>query len=335
MRNDYILSVRDLAVEFHTDEGIVHAVNGVNFQIPRGKTFALVGESGCGKSVSTQAIMRLLPKTARIVSGEIIFHRTNGSSVDLTKLNAKDPELFKIRGKEISIIFQEPMTSFSMVHTIGQQITEMIMLHETVTPDEARERVIYLLDRVGIANPKQTVDMYPFSLSGGMRQRAMIALALACNPSLVIADEPTTAVDVTIQAQILSLLKELQAEFGLSLLLITHNFGLVAQLANYVAVMYMGKIVEQAPVQEIFSNPVHPYTKALLNSLPVLGQKVKGKRLPSIKGTVPNPYEQILGCRFHTRCEEKIDGCQHNEPVPVEVGPDHLVSCNLLQQKGE
>lgn len=330
--NQSLLEVRNLAVEFHTDEGIVHAVNGISYQISKGKTLALVGESGCGKSVSTQAILRLLPKTSRITSGEIIFQRPEGP-VDILKLGLKDPQLFKIRGQEISIIFQEPMTSFSPVHTIGQQIAEVILVHEDITSQEARERVIHLLARVGIPNPGQTYDNYPFGLSGGMRQRAMIAMALACRPSLIIADEPTTAVDVTIQAQILGLLKELQAEFGVSLLLITHNFGVVAQLADRVAVMYLGHIVEEAPVKEIFSNPYHPYTKALLKSLPMLGRKAINKRLASISGTVPNPYEKVVGCAFHTRCEVAFAPCSITEPQGFFHRPEHWVCCHQFHSE--
>jgi peptide/nickel transport system ATP-binding protein len=297
----------------------------------------LVGESGCGKSVTAQAILRIIPKPGLITQGQILLHRSTapGSSeeFDLAQVDATGQQIRSIRGKDIAMIFQEPMSSLSPVHTVGAQIIEVIRLHQTVTKAEARQRAIQALRLVGIPRPEMRVDAYSFELSGGMRQRAMIAIALACRPSLLIADEPTTALDVTIQAQILELMQRLQQEMGMSILLITHNLGVVAALSHRVAVMYLGRIVEQATKEEIFNHPKHPYTQGLLNSVPRVGDK-KGRRLWAIEGVVPHPYAQIQGCAFHPRCPKIMRGvCDKEYPPTVEVGTQHSVACYLYGGK--
>ncbi|AAD35152.1 peptide ABC transporter ATPase [Thermotoga maritima MSB8] len=322
-----VLEIRDLKVYFDLTEGTVKAVDGVSFDIRRGEILGLVGESGCGKSVTAQSILRILPKSARIVNGEIVFHR-NGKTLDLTRLDPEGEEIRDIRGKDISMIFQEPMASFSPVYTVGAQMIEAILLHENVSKEEARKRVVEMLKKVKIPNAEKVVDMYPFELSGGMLQRCMIAMAMSLNPTLLLADEPTTALDVTIQAQILYLMKELQKEYHSSILLITHDMGVVAQMADRVAVMYLGNIVETAEVFELFKNPLHPYTQALLRSIPKIG--IRKTRLETIKGMVPDPYNLPTGCRFHNRCEKFMKGlCDVKEPPEVEVKPGHKVKCFL------
>ncbi|KAF2959240.1 ABC transporter ATP-binding protein [Thermotoga sp. 38H-to] len=322
-----VLEIRDLRVYFDLTEGTVKAVDGVSFDIRRGEILGLVGESGCGKSVTAQSILRILPKSARIVNGEIVFHR-NGKTLDLTRLDPEGEEIRDIRGKDISMIFQEPMASFSPVYTVGAQMVEAILLHENISKEEARKRVVEMLKKVKIPNAEKVVDMYPFELSGGMLQRCMIAMAMSLNPTLLLADEPTTALDVTIQAQILYLMKELQKEYHSSILLITHDMGVVAQMADRVAVMYLGNIVETAEVFELFKNPLHPYTQALLRSIPKIG--IRKTRLETIKGMVPDPYNLPTGCRFHNRCEKFMKGlCDVKEPPEVEVKPGHKVKCFL------
>ncbi|ABQ46885.1 oligopeptide/dipeptide ABC transporter ATPase [Thermotoga sp. Mc24] len=322
-----VLEIRDLRVYFDLTEGTVKAVDGVSFDIRRGEILGLVGESGCGKSVTAQSILRILPGSARIVSGEIVFYR-NGKTLDLAKLDPEGEEMRDIRGKDISMIFQEPMASFSPVYTVGAQMIEAILLHEKVSKEEARKRVVEMLKKVKIPNAEKVVDMYPFELSGGMLQRCMIAMAMSLNPTLLLADEPTTALDVTIQAQILYLMKELQKEYHSSILLITHDMGVVAQMADRVAVMYLGNIVETAEVFELFKNPLHPYTQALLRSIPKIG--IRKTRLDTIKGMVPDPYNLPKGCRFHNRCEKFMKGlCDVKEPPEIEVTPSHKVKCFL------
>jgi len=322
-----VLEIRDLKVYFDLTEGTVKAVDGVSFDIRRGEILGLVGESGCGKSVTAQSILRILPKSARIVNGEIVFHR-NGKTLDLTRLDPEGEEIRDIRGKDISMIFQEPMASFSPVYTVGAQMVEAILLHENISKEEARKRVVEMLKKVKIPNAEKVVDMYPFELSGGMLQRCMIAMAMSLNPTLLLADEPTTALDVTIQAQILYLMKELQKEYHSSILLITHDMGVVAQMADRVAVMYLGNIVETAEVFELFKNPLHPYTQALLRSIPKIG--IRKTRLDTIKGMVPDPYNLPKGCRFHNRCEKFMKGlCDVKEPPEIEVTPSHKVKCFL------
>ena len=263
-----LLSIQNLQTHFFLDEGVVRAVNGVNLEIPLGETMSIVGESGCGKSVTAFSILQLIASPGRIVSGEIVFHRSNSDNVVLTNHKEKDKRIRAIRGSEISMIFQEPMSSLSPVHTVGNQIMESLILHTNLGKAEARLQVIDMMQRVGIPNPVERFNQYPHQMSGGLRQRAIIAMALICRPKLLIADEPTTALDVTIQAQILQLMRDLQTEFEMSILLITHDLGVVAEMANQVAVMYMGKIVEQAEINELLTNPQHPYTQALLESVP-------------------------------------------------------------------
>ena len=323
-----LLEVKNLKTYFFYDEGTVKAIDGINFRILKGKTLGVVGESGCGKSVTAQSILRILGPRGEIVEGEILLHR-DGETIDLTKLDPQGEEIRKIRGKDITMIFQEPMTSLAPVYTIGDQIVEAILLHQDVTPEQARQIAIEMLRKVGIPKPEERIDAYPFELSGGMRQRAMIAMALSCNPSLLIADEPTTALDVTIQAQILDLMRSLQQEIGMAIMMITHNMGVIAEMADDVVVMYLGKIVESAYVNDIFYDPKHPYTIALLKSIPKVGKKVRA-RLESIKGMVPDPYNLPSGCRFHTRCPSYIRGvCEKGEPPEVEVAPGHKASCFL------
>ncbi len=323
---DTLIEVRELKTYFYTEDGIVRAVDGVSFAIERQKTLGVVGESGCGKSQTALSIMGLVPMPpGKIVGGQVIYHR-NGQAVDLTKLDPKGKEYRSIRGNEIAMIFQEPMTSLNPVYTIGDQIMEAIMLHQKKNKREARELAIEMLRQVGIPLPEQRVDEYPHQLSGGMRQRAMIAMALSCNPHLLIADEPTTALDVTIQAQILELIKELQREYHMSLMMITHNLGVIAETADDVVVMYLGKVVEHAPAWEIFHNPKHPYTQGLMESIPALTKKKE--RLKPIKGVVPDPYNIPKGCPFQTRCPYVMDVCKEMPPLK-EVVPNHKVACWL------
>lgn len=329
--NSPLLRVRDLKTYFFSREGTLKAVDGISFDIDRSETLGIAGESACGKSVTAQSILRIVPKNGRIVNGEIVL-QLNGRFIDLVKLNPQGKEIRKIRGKEISMVFQEPMTSFIPVYTIGNQIMEIIRLHQNCTHKEARERAIDVLKKVGMPNPSKTIDAYPFNLSGGMRQRAMVAMALSCQPSLLIADEPTTAVDVTIQAQVLELIKELQRELNMALIIITHDLGVIAELADKVLMMYLGKGVEYSPVDEIFHNPKHPYTKGLLASIPKVTSKFE-QRIKPIAGVVPSPYEILSGCKFHSRCPEYMPGiCDGEEPFLVEVGKDHQASCFLYSR---
>jgi oligopeptide/dipeptide ABC transporter ATP-binding protein len=315
-----LLQVRNLKTSFFTPEGEVRAIDGVSFEIGEGKTLGLVGESGCGKSVTSLSIMRLVASPpGKIVGGEILYRGR-----DLLKLS--NEEMRRIRGNEISMIFQEPMTSLNPVFTVGNQIGEAIRLHQGLGKKETRAKTIEMLRLVKIADPESRVDAYPHQLSGGMRQRVMIAMALSCNPSLLIADEPTTALDVTIQAQILELMKELKQKIGMALLLITHDLGVVAEQADEVAIMYAGKIVERADTRTIFTRPSHPYTVGLLNSLPgVTGQKKK--RLDAIPGVVPNPLYLPSGCRFRDRCPRAREICAEAEPALEMKEPGHLAAC--------
>ncbi len=310
-----LLEVRDLVTSFKTEHGLLRAVDGVSFSVPHGKTLGLVGESGCGKSVTSLSILQLLPTPpARIEGGSILF-----KGRDLLKLTIGD--MRSVRGNEISMIFQEPMTSLNPVYSVGAQIIEAIRLHRDDSRKQARARTLELLKLVGIPSPDQNIDSYPHQLSGGMRQRVMIAMALACEPALLIADEPTTALDVTIQAQILELLRRLQGELGMSVLLITHDLGVVAEYADDVVVMYAGKVVETAPVRTLFANPRHPYTRGLLGSLPRLGQP-RGARLHTIEGMVPDLRRLPPGCRFGGRCPMVIDACREREPDLRAIEPD-------------
>lgn len=329
-KNIPLLQVKNLKVYFYLEEGILKAVDDVSFDIGRKKVLGIVGESGCGKSVTAQSILRIVPHPGRTVGGEILLHQ-NGNLVDLARLDPSGRDIRAIRGKEITMIFQEPMTSLSPIHTIGNQIMEAVLLHRDVSQSEARELTLEMLYKVGISNPHQRIDEYSYQLSGGIRQRAMIAMALSCNPSLLIADEPTTALDVTVQAQILELMKELQREFGMSIIYITHNLGVIAEISDEVLVMYLGKVVEHANADEIFHNPLHPYTIGLLKSIPKVGKKAR-TRLEAIKGTVPLPLDLPRGCRFYQRCREAKEGiCDVDNPPLIEVTKGHRVSCFLYK----
>ena len=315
-----LLEVSHLSTSFFTDKGEVRAVEDVSFTLEGGQTLALVGESGCGKSVTALSIMRLVDPPGRVVQGKILF-----KGRDILALSKK--EMRQIRGKSIGMVFQEPMTSLNPVFTIGDQIGEALQIHTDLSAGDIRKEVVGLLEKVRISSPERRIAQYPHELSGGMKQRVMIAMALACQPDLLIADEPTTALDVTIQAQILDLLKDLQAELGMAILLITHNLGVVAQFAKEVIVMYGSKIAEQGTVEQIFGNPSHPYTRALLNSLPRPGDR--GKRLESIRGTVPSPLQYPQGCHFSTRCQEVLEHCADQPPPLVQVEPGHESVCWL------
>ena len=334
--NELLLNVKNLKVHFELREGIVQAINGVDFEVTHSKTLGVVGESGCGKSVTARAIMGLIPVPGKIVTGEILFHeQKNGETgriIDLAKLNPKGKEIRSIRGAEIAMVFQEPMTSLCPVHTIGNQIMEVIRLHQNMNKAEAREKAIEMLKLVGMPKPEQTIDCYPHQLSGGMRQRAMIAMALSCHPTLLIADEPTTALDVTTEAQILELMRELQQKLGMAILYITHNLGVIAEMAEEVIVMYLGRVMEKAEVDAIFYDPKHPYTRALLQSIPRLDQE-EVRRLETITGTVPGASAIPQGCPFHPRCPEYISGvCDVKSPPSIEVKPGHMVACHLYEK---
>lgn len=326
-----LLEVKDLRIHFFTDEGVVKAVDGVDLTIERGKTLCLVGESGCGKSVTSRAFLKIVRSPGKIVSGQMLYHRQGKQPkvVDIAKMDAKGSEIRTIRGKEISMIFQEPMSSLSVMHTIGNQIIETIQLHETVSKQEARNRAIELLRQVEIPRPERLIDEYAFRLSGGMRQRAMIAMALSCNPTLLIADEPTTALDVTTQAQILSLIRSLQAKYGMAVLFITHDLGVVAEIADDVAVMYLGRIVEQSNVDTLFHDPKHPYTQALLRSIPRIA--AQRQELTPIEGMVPSPYRRPGGCPFHPRCAKRMSHCSTIVPSETNLNGNHLVRCLLYE----
>lgn len=322
-----VLEVENLHTAFHTDEGELPAVAGVDFSVPRGKTLAIVGESGCGKSATAYSILRLIQPPGRIHQGSIRFHPSEGGTIEMTSLAENSPVLHAVRGGVAGMIFQEPMTAMSPVHTIGNQLREAIQTHHRVSRKEADARTVEMLRRVGIPGPETRLNQYPFQLSGGMRQRVMIAMALMCRPQLLIADEPTTALDVTIQAQILDLIKNLQEETGTAVLLITHDLGVVAQTAHEVAVMYLGRIVERAPVRPLLKTPRHPYTRGLLDSIP--GINIRKQRLNAIRGTVPSLTAIPSGCPFHPRCPYAEPGRCDTGPAPVlrEIDTRHQVAC--------
>jgi oligopeptide/dipeptide ABC transporter ATP-binding protein len=322
--SEIVLEVRNLKTYFHTDEGVVPAVDGVDFTLKKGKTLCVVGESGCGKSVTAYTVMRLIPMPpGKVESGEILYKGKN-----LVKLT--ENEMRDIRGNEIAMIFQEPMTSLNPVYTIGNQIVEAIVLHQKVNSKEARQRAIKMLTKVGIPDAEMRIDEYPHQMSGGMKQRVMIAMALSCNPEVLIADEPTTALDVTIQAQILDLLQQLQSTEGMSILLITHDLAVVAEVADEVLVMYASKVVEKAGVVEVFQNPKHPYTQGLIKAIPQLGNRVD--RLNEIPGQVPKPQNYPEGCHFADRCPQVMDICSQKDPGMTEVSTDHFASCFLYEE---
>jgi len=318
LQKNPLLEVRSLSTHFFTEEGVVRAVENVSFEIYPGEILGLVGESGCGKSVTGLSLLKLIPiPPGRIVNGDILF---DGRSL----LNLEEKEMEKVRGNDIAMIFQEPMTSLNPVFTIGDQIMEAIILHQRLDKTEARKRAIDMLDRVKIPSPEKRVDSYPHQLSGGMRQRAMIAMALSCQPKLLIADEPTTALDVTIQAQVLQLLKEIQREMGMSVMFITHDLGVVSEIADRVAVMYAGRIFEYGPIEAIFGEMRNPYTRGLMHSIPQLTER-KG-RLNTIPGQVPDPMNLPVGCKFHPRCYMMIEDCKKGEPI-FQVDGDHFSRC--------
>jgi len=361
-----VLDVKDLRTYFFLDEGVLKAVDGVSLSIDERRTLGVIGESGCGKSVTAQSVLRIVPDPGRIIGGQVLLSRPTeeiarlreqagaggdggvGSAtvagagrlgtLDLAALDDRGPLIRAIRGKVISMIFQEPMTSLSPVHTVGDQIMEAILLHRTRDKAEARTIALEMLDRVGISNPAQRIDEYAHQLSGGMRQRAMIAMALSCHPALLIADEPTTALDVTVQAQILELIKELQGQLGMAIQYITHDLGVISEVADEVAVMYLGRVVEKGTVRQIFKDPLHPYTERLLKSIPRLGKKA-GLRLDAIKGTVPIPLDPPARCGFYSRCPVAIEGvCDRLIPALVEpqrAGDGHQVRCFLHDRTEE
>lgn len=325
-----LLEINDLKVHFFTNEGVVKAVDGVSYSVERGKTLCVVGESGSGKSVAARAILGIVHHPGKVVGGAIRYQQPGGGAeaIDITALDPRGAKIRGIRGKEIGMIFQEPMASLSPLYTVGSQIIEAILLHNNISKAEARNRTIELLRQVGIPRPETRVDEYPFRLSGGMLQRCMIAMALSCNPKLLIADEPTTALDVTTQAQILDLMRELQATYHMAILFITHDLGVVAEIADEVAVMYLGTVVERGDADTIFNAPAHPYTQALLESIP----KISPERiqLNPIKGMVPSPFNRPKGCPFHPRCAHAIRGtCEQIAPETMSIAPGHTVRCLL------
>jgi peptide/nickel transport system ATP-binding protein len=330
-QDNYLIEINDLKTQFFTARGVVRAVDGVSFNIRRGHTLGVLGESGCGKSVTAFSILQLVRKPGKIVSGEILYHRTsNGSGDEIVNITDLEPDsvaMRQIRGGEIAMVFQEPMTSLDPVYTVGDQIIEAITYHQDVGKREARNIAIEMLDRVRMPQPQQAVDRYPHQLSGGMRQRAVIAMALSCHPNLLIADEPTTALDVTTEAQILRLMNDLQDELGMAIMYITHDLGVIAEMVEEAVVMYLGKVVERADVRTLFYDPKHPYLKALLRSIPKIGHKQQ-HRLDAISGMVPDPHNIPSGCSFHPRCPDATPGlCDRQEPALVEISEGHLVRC--------
>ena len=327
-----LIEVKGLKTYFFTDDGVSRAVDGVDFSIAEDQSLGMVGESGCGKSVTALSIMGLVQPPGRIVAGEILLHR-DGKVTNLAKLDPKGPQMRAVRGNEIAMIFQEPMTFLNPVYTIGEQIAEGIVVHKELTGKQARAQAVAMLEAVGLPSPRQRADEYPHQLSGGMRQRAMIAMALACNPALLIADEPTTALDVTIQAQVLGLVEQLRRDFKMAILFITHDLGVIADMADHVAVMYLGRIVESAPVRTIFRNPKHPYTQGLLTSVPSLGTTRKQRLIP-IQGTVPDSVIEQIGCGFEPRCPHAMEVCRTTVPPLLEVDAGHVAACHLYSQPG-
>ena len=321
-----LLNIKDLKVYFYTEFGVVKAVDGVSFSVEPGQTMGVVGESGCGKSVTALATMGLIRQPGKIAGGEILYHHGENIII-ISKLDPKGKEIRSIRGNEIAMIFQEPMTSLNPVFTIGSQIIEPIILHQHLNRKDARDRAIHMLNKVGIPLPEQRVDEYPHQLSGGMRQRAMIAMALSCRPSILIADEPTTALDVTIQAQVLDLMMELRDEFQTSIILITHDLGVIAGIADQVVVMYLGKVVEKAEVRDIFYKKKHPYTQGLMDSVPTITGQMTD--LHPIKGVVPDPFDLPPGCCFQSRCPRPMEVCKKEPPPLKETSTNHWVACWL------
>jgi peptide/nickel transport system ATP-binding protein len=336
--DNVLLQIKDLRTHFFTENGVVRAVDGVSFDIPAGKTLGVLGESGCGKSVTGFSILQLINLPGRIVGGEILFEREkNGRKevVDLLKYGSRSEDIRHIRGNEIAMIFQEPMTSLDPLFKIGDQLAEAVLVHQKVSKRSALDRAAELLDKVRLPQPRELMNKYPHQLSGGMRQRVMIAMALSGQPKLLIADEPTTALDVTTEAQILDLMKSLQAEFGMAILFITHDLGVIAEMAESVVVMYLGKVVEKTDVRTLFDAPKHPYTRALLESIPKVGQKQEGP-LRTIEGMVPSPFDIPRGCPFHPRCANFMPGiCDEAVPAETPLEGLHTVRCYLYSEQAE
>lgn len=330
--NEMILQVKDLQTKFRVGKRTVNAVNGVTFDLRRGKSLCIVGESGCGKSVTAHSIMQLLPPNGDIKGGTVTYNPSDADTLVLSDFSKKSKQIRSIRGKDIAMIFQDPMSTLNPVYTIGDQIMENLLNHEKITKKEARARIIELLSELGIPEAEKRFDQYPHEFSGGMKQRVMIAIAMICNPKILIADEPTTALDVTIQAQILDLIKRMQQNHGTSLILITHNMGIVAEVADDVAVMYMGRVVEFGTVKQIFTNPSHPYTKALMESVPVLGMD-KNKELKTIRGSTPDASTEFFGCEFADRCEYAKPECFKRFPEDTILEEGHRVRCLLFEEE--
>lgn len=331
-KKDTILKVQDLRAQFVVGKRRVHAVNGVSFELRRGSTLGIVGESGCGKSATAHSILQLLPRNGIITGGEVDYFPPGGDRQRLTDYDKKSRAIRRIRGKEISMIFQDPLSSLDPVYKVGDQIAENIRAHEKISKKEARERAIAMLGKLGIPKPELRVDDYPHQFSGGMKQRVMIAIAMVCNPGVLIADEPTTALDVTIQAQILALMAELQRERGTAIMLITHNMGIVAEICDEVAVMYMGTVVEFGSAEQVFTNPLHPYTKALMQAVPVLGMG-KDKELKAIRGSTPDGFAELEGCPFADRCEQAFGACTRLRPKDLYPETGHRVRCHLYDKE--
>lgn len=332
MNKNILIEVKNLKTYFDTDDGLVKAVDNVCFNVKRDETVGFVGESGCGKSITALSIMSLLPQPRGKIFGGTINYNADGNVIDITSLDPRAKEIRSIRGNDIAMIFQEPMTSLNPVYTVGEQIMESIRLHQKVSKKDAREKAIEMLKHVRISAPEKRIDEYPHELSGGMRQRIMIAIALSCEPKLLIADEPTTALDVTIEAQILNLMRELQDKFKMSIMIITHDLGVIGEMTDRVIVMYTGKIVEEASTDDIFYNPKHPYTQGLLRSIPILGQK---KRLIPIEGSVPNLLCLPAGCYFAPRCPCAKDICRVKEPPNFMIAEEHYCKCWLYDDVEE
>ena len=330
---DILLEVKNLKTYFFLEQGVIQAVDGVDFTVHRGETLGIVGESGCGKSVTARSIMRLVsPDIGRIIEGQILWHGSKGRQIDLATLDPQGSEIRDIRGNDIAMIFQEPMTSLNPVYTIGDQIMEAIRLHQRLDKEAARERAIDMLRLVGIPEAERRVDQYQHHYSGGMRQRAMIAMALSCNPELLIADEPTTALDVTIEAQILDLIDQIQQERGMALIMITHDLNVIGEIADHVIVMYLGKVVETSDVDQIFDDPRHPYTQSLLDLLPQIGRR---RRLNSIEGSVPGPHQRPKGCAFAPRCPHAMEKCQTQVPPTFKISDTTSAACWLYEDAVE
>lgn len=325
MKNETIISVNDIKTYFYNNKRCNKALNGVSMKIKSGRTLCIVGESGCGKSVTASAIMQLLPKLSRIEHGEIIYHSPSGD-IKINELKRNSKDMRKLRGQDIAMIFQDPMTALNPVYTVGFQISEMILNHKNISKKQAREETLVLLKQMGIPFPEKRIDEYPHQFSGGMRQRAMIAMAMSCSPKVLIADEPTTALDVTIQAQIFELMDKLKKEHDTAIMLITHDMGVAYELADDICVMYMGNIIESGLSSEVLQNPLHPYTKALLKSIPKLGQG-RNQDIKQIKGATPDPFSRPSGCQFAPRCDEYCEKCDEFLPEEVYLTDTHMVRC--------